>query len=153
MYQHTKTPIYSILAVKDPCVQHYHQLIQAAITLSHPRLFFVVLMLFSKCTNDKMMLFLKAHLTELLDEKQFNGWLASQAKSDLEALEVAGGLTSCTKLGNGPNESRVVDIMTGLGAIAEVDFTTLQDLMQSILAGKVECNGKIRQLNLLYVPK
>ena len=39
MYQHTKTPIYSILAMKDPCVRHFHQLIQAAITLSHPRFY------------------------------------------------------------------------------------------------------------------
>ena len=48
MYNHTKTPIYSILAMQDPCVQNFHQLIQTAITLSCPRLFFVVLLLFAK---------------------------------------------------------------------------------------------------------
>ena len=147
MYEHTKTPIYSILATQDPCVQHFHWLIQAAITLSCPRLFFVVLLLFAKCTNRKMQLFLRSHLTELSDEKLFAGWLASRAKSDLEALESARGLTACTKLGNGPNEERVPDIMKGLGAIAEVDFAVLQGLMQSILTGEVECNSKIRELS------
>ena len=147
MYRNTKTPIYSILAPKDPCVRHFHQLIQAAISLGRPRLFFVVLQLFSKCTNNKMMLFLQSHMIDLVDEKEFVGWLASGAKSDLDALEVAGGLTSCTKLGNGPNNRRVPDIMKGLGAIAEADVTILQRLMHGILAGEVECNSKIRELS------
>ena len=147
MYLQTKTPIYSIMAAKDPCVQYFHELIQAAITLGHPRLFFVVLLLFSKCTNQKMMCFLKTLLTEVLDEKKFGAWLASRAKSDLEALEKAGGLKACTKLGNGPNNHRVADIMTGLNAIAESDFTNLENVMQSILAGEVECNGQIRELS------
>ena len=43
---------------------------------------------------------------------------------------------------NGPNKSRVVDIMHGFSAIAEVEFTTLQNLMQSIMAGKVEGHSK-----------
>ena len=142
MYNNSKTPIYSILAMRDPCVRHFHQLIQTAITLSCPRLFFVVLLLFAKCTNRKMQVFLRTHLADLLDEKRFAGWLASRLKSDLEALESAGGLTACTKLGNGPNEERIPDIIKGLYAIAEVDFSTLQASMQSILTGKVECNKK-----------
>ena len=44
MYNNSKTPIYSILAMRDPCVRHFHQLIQTAITLSCPRLFFVALL-------------------------------------------------------------------------------------------------------------
>ena len=94
-----------------------------------------------------MQLFLRTHLTEFKDEKQFAGWLESRATKDFEALELAGGLTACTKIGNGPNNRRVADIMKGLGAIAEVDSTTLQELMQSILAGEVECNTKIRELS------
>ena len=66
------------------------------------------------------MFFLKTHLTELLDEKQFVGWLVARAKSNFAALEVVGGLTACTKLGNGPTP-QVPDIMKGLGAIAEVE--------------------------------
>ena len=55
-----------------------------------------------------------------------DGYIAARAKSDFAALEVAGGLTACTKLGNGPNNRRVPDIMKGLGAIAEVEWTILQ---------------------------
>ena len=94
-----------------------------------------------------MQLFLRTHLAELSDEKLFAGWLAGRVKSELEALESAGGLTACTKLGNGPNKARVPDIIKGLGAIAEVDFGTLQGLMQNILSGEVECNSKIRELS------
>ena len=39
-----------------------------------------------------------------------------------------GGLTACTKLGNGPNNRRFPDIMKGLGAIAEVEWTILQQM-------------------------
>ncbi len=68
-----------------------------------------------------------------------DGYIAARAKSDFAALEVVGGLTACTKLGNDPNNRRVPDIMKGLGAIAEVEWTILQQSMQSILTGDCNC--------------
>jgi len=61
--------------------------------------------------------------------------------SDFAALEVVGGLTACTKLGNGPNNRRVPDIMKGLGAIAEVEWTILQQMALVLKFGIEHISG------------
>jgi hypothetical protein len=156
MYHETKTPIYSVLAKHDNAVKSYHELCQAAMTLQHSRLFWTVVLLFAKCTNAKMMAFVKSRLEILFDDGKTREWLSTGARQDLERLEVTGGLVSCTKLGNGKAGRRVADILVSLDFLsASGNNGHLRDVMRLVLAGTVECSLHIRDLakksKLMYV--
>ena len=142
MYLKTRTPIYSTLAVKDKCPQLFHQLIKVSITLDHPRLFMTSLLLFAKCTNHKMMQYLLNHLNEILKGEL----VGAELETSLRVLEAEGGLTSCTKLGNGANENRVRDIMKGMANLVKFDLDLLAARKDMILKGTVECSSEIRWL-------
>ena len=121
MYHRAKTPIYSVVAKKDNAVKLYHELCRAAVTLQHSRLFWTVVLIFAKCTNAKMMDFVKSRLKILFDDGTTREWLSNAARQDLEALEVTGGLVSCTKLGNGKAGRRVADILVSLDFLSASD--------------------------------
>ena len=146
MYNNTKTPIYAIKAERDPSVRLYHGLCQVAITLRHPRFFWTAVLLFAKCTNRKMMSFIKSHLEVMLDDAKMREWIPADCRRELALLEKEGGLKSCTKLGNGKNADRIGDILAFLNFVSNSSTCTLGALMDRVLDGSVECSAEIRIL-------
>ena len=146
MYNNTRTRIYSIKAEHDPVVQIYHSLCQVAITLHHSRLFWTVVLLFAKCTNAKMMFFIKLHLELMLDNVKMRKWILGDGQSELTLLEEEGGFKSCTKLGNAKNADRIGDISAFLVFICDSSTSSLNTWMDCVLNGSVECSSVIRKL-------
>ena len=68
------------------------------------------MLLFTKCTNAKMMCFIKLHLELMLDNVKMRKWILGDGQSELALLEEEGGFKSCTKLGNAKNVDRIGNI-------------------------------------------
>ena len=131
-------PIYSIIASKDAVPQLFWKLAGATTCLGDTKAFWCVVLLFAKCTNKKLLVFLHQRLSILLDPARWQGWLDSGCESELAALEKDGGFKSCTTIGNGQNVKRAENIMHGMHAILQADAEQLKSRMHDLLQGRAD---------------